>query len=272
MMKLKVMVLIFFLAGCAHVGNVQQTDIESISLCSDAWYEEIEAKVHTGDNHGHGPDIGSEEWKSTIEFRLGIRGQNHLPDRHSHAWCQYIDQLVKQTPRKHGDNPTNDAIEAIVRVDPELSELDRMLDAVYSLALRVAPEGHSQTVSAEQQRWISNRNDCWNAENKRSCLYTEYKRRIAELQAKYRLIADSGSFHFICTDDPVNQITVNFFQTDPPTLILEKTGTQTVMYLQPSASGAKYQSRENLIFWEHHGEILLVDDSKGIMLRCQKGK
>jgi hypothetical protein len=41
----------------------------------------------TDDGQGHGPDIGSDEWKSVIEFRLGIRGKPDLPARASEAWC-----------------------------------------------------------------------------------------------------------------------------------------------------------------------------------------
>ena len=43
---------------------------------------------------GHGPDIGSEEWKSVIEFKLGIRGNPDVPDRNSSQWCDYIDKLL----------------------------------------------------------------------------------------------------------------------------------------------------------------------------------
>ena len=43
---------------------------------------------------GHGPDIGSEEWKSVIEFKLGVRGNPNVPDRNSREWCRFIDDLL----------------------------------------------------------------------------------------------------------------------------------------------------------------------------------
>ncbi|WP_371263928.1 MliC family protein [Nitrosomonas sp. Nm58] len=43
-----------------------------------------------------------------------------------------------------------------------------------------------------------------------------------------------------------------FFQTDPPTLIAERGDQVSLMYLQPSASGSKYQGR-NESLWEHKG-------------------
>ena len=62
--------------------------------CTEPWYQFVEHKLVSGDGQGHGPDIGSDEWKSVIEFKLGIRGQSALPDRDSEDWCQLIDALV----------------------------------------------------------------------------------------------------------------------------------------------------------------------------------
>lgn len=39
------------------------------TLCSDSWYRLIAENVPTSDEQGHGPDIGSDEWKSVIEFK-----------------------------------------------------------------------------------------------------------------------------------------------------------------------------------------------------------
>lgn len=62
--------------------------------CTERWYQELEATVSTGDGMGHGPDIGSEEWKSVIEFKLGVRGKQGVPDRNSREWCRFIDDLL----------------------------------------------------------------------------------------------------------------------------------------------------------------------------------
>lgn len=58
--------------------------------CNEQTQLLIEKQVGSGDGHGHGPDIGSDEWHSTIEFRLNIRGQNNIPDWHSQAWCDFV--------------------------------------------------------------------------------------------------------------------------------------------------------------------------------------
>lgn len=74
-------------AGCAqhHKPN-----------CSSEWQHFVDNTVTSGDGMGHGPDIGSEEWKSVIEFKLGVRGQSGVPDRQSPEWCTYIQELIDQ--------------------------------------------------------------------------------------------------------------------------------------------------------------------------------
>ena len=68
------------------------------SPCSDDWYRFVEKKVVSGDGQGHGPDLGSDEWKGVVEFKLGIRGEPGLPARDSQEWCDLIDKLVREQP------------------------------------------------------------------------------------------------------------------------------------------------------------------------------
>ena len=79
----------FFVAtitGCSVTGN-QHTEA---NVCSSDWYALVEQQVFTGDNHGHGPDLGSAEWRSVVEFKLGIREQAHIPPLDSNLWCRFI--------------------------------------------------------------------------------------------------------------------------------------------------------------------------------------
>jgi len=62
--------------------------------CSTPWLQMVEQTLSTGDGQGHGPDLGSSEWRSVVEFKLGIRGNPDVPDRDSEAWCAYIDQAI----------------------------------------------------------------------------------------------------------------------------------------------------------------------------------
>lgn len=69
--------------------------------------------------------------------------------------------------------------------------------------------------------WIKGRNDCWKSDAKSACVRTEYQRRIAELQARYRLVPATGPFRFECVDNAASEVTVTFFPTAPATSIAE---------------------------------------------------
>ena len=280
--------LAFFLIACAacpKASEVQNPDAQARMPCSDSRYRSIEEKVATSDAQGHGPDVGSDEWKSVIEFKLGIRDKANLPERDSEAWCSYIEQIVSANHaslKGYGESggavsvrgPSYDcakvaagSIEALVCEDNDLSALDRKLAGVYTEATGKASNEHPPVLKAEQRGWIKGRNDCWKSDDRHGCVRYEYKRRIAELQARYRLVADHGPVRFMCDGNPANEVVATFFKTDPPTLIAERGDSISLMYLQPSGSGAKYQGR-NETFWEHQGEATIVWGYGAQEMRC----
>jgi uncharacterized protein len=256
-------------------------------LCSDAWYRFIEEKVPTGDGQGHGPDIGSDEWKSVIEFKLGIRDQSDLPRRDSQAWCGHIDKIVQLSrtssegsmgvgraamvpgPPYSCDKVKAGNIEAMICEDMELSALDRKLYDVYVDASKVAINEHPPLLKAEQRGWIKGRNECWKSDEKQGCIRKEYQPRIAELQARYRLVPANGPVRLMCDEKPANEVIVTFFQTDPPTLIAECGDSVSLMYMQPSGSGTKYQGR-NETYWEHQGKASITWGYGVPQMRCKK--
>jgi hypothetical protein len=75
-----------YIFGCT---TIEESD-SSKTLCEPHWYSLAENKVNTGDGRGHGPDLGSAEWRLVIEFKLGIKDDVNLPDIESYAWCRYI--------------------------------------------------------------------------------------------------------------------------------------------------------------------------------------
>ena len=83
--------LLLMLTACPDLRPA----VEGPSPCTGPWYQNVETTVSSGDGMGHGPDIGSEEWKSVIEFRLGVRGNPDVPDRNSREWCRFIDDLLR---------------------------------------------------------------------------------------------------------------------------------------------------------------------------------
>jgi uncharacterized protein len=161
------------------------------------------------------------------------------------------------------------AIEEMICGDESLAALDRKLAEVYGQAAGKAVNEHPPLLKAEQRGWIKGRNECWKSEDPRGCTESAYRMRIAELQARYRLVPENGPFWFTCDGDPRNEVVVSFFRTEPPTLIAERGDQVSIMYLQPSASGSKYQGR-NEMFWEHQGEATIVWGYGAEKMRCAR--
>ncbi|UCX04098.1 MULTISPECIES: hypothetical protein [Shewanella] len=100
----KVTILIaFMLLGCNDANAPKVLTIppgdQSVNaiqiLCSDAWYQKVEAVLTSGDGQGHGPDIGGNEWQSVVEFKLGVRGDKSVPQRSTDEWCAFIDEQLQ---------------------------------------------------------------------------------------------------------------------------------------------------------------------------------
>lgn len=251
-------------AGAAQAASERPTP------CTAAWYDMMAAEVPTGDGRGHGPDVGSGEWMSVVEFRLGLRDAASRPERGSEAWCRWIDRTVQA--RMSGPSFScaaveADSIEAMICADPGLSALDRRLDAVYRAAQARAHDQHPPRLKAEQIGWIKGRNACWKAEDMSGCVRTAYRDRIAELQARYRLVPATGPVRFACDGNPANEVVVTFFDTEPPVLIAERGDQVSLMQLAPSGSGTRYAGR-NESFWEHQGEARVVWGYGSSALHC----
>jgi uncharacterized protein len=148
-------------------------------------------------------------------------------------------------------------MEEMICRDEKLAALDRKLAEVYRAAVKKAGNEHPPVLKAEQRGWIKGRDDCWKSDDKRRCVESLYVNRIAELQAKYRLVPYKGPILYACDGDPRNEVIATFFQTDPPTLIAERGDQISLMYLQPAGSGSKYYGR-NESLWEHQGEAIIT--------------
>ena len=219
--------------------------------------------------------------------QAGIRDKPDLPSRDTEAWCCDIGQMVlenRPSSKSVGDpggaakaqgpsfaciNAIGGSTEAMICKDEELSALDRKLSDVYASASKKATNEHPPVLKAEQRGWIKGRDDCWKSEDTRGCVRDEFTRRIAELQARYRLVPHNGPVSFLCEDNSANEVVATFFQTEPPTLIAERGDSVSLMFLQPSGSGAKYQGR-NETFWEHQGEAWITWGHGSPAMHCKK--
>ncbi|MBA4502556.1 MliC family protein [Marinobacterium marinum] len=259
------------LAVASTLGCVASAPKQSVSdraqptgsvACTDAWYESVEQRVGTGDGQGHGPDWGSDEWKSVVEFKLGVRGAADMPELSSPAWCGKVEQLLRQRqgtaqgPSFECDADTLSAAEKQVCNSAELSALDRQLGDVYQQSLALTEGQGRKVLQAEQRGWIKGRDECWKSGNPEQCVDSQYRLRIAALQAQYRLVEHSEPVRYQCGGNPGNEFVATYFQTEPSTVIVEHGDSVSLMYNQPAASGAKYQGR-NASLWERRGGALI---------------
>ncbi len=149
------------------------------------------------------------------------------------------------------------SVEALVCSDGELSRLDRQMADVYAAARAKAADENPPVLQPEQRGWIRGRDDCWKSDNPRDCTARSYRLRIAELQARYRLVPEAGPVLYRCPDPGGVEVVATFFRTDPPTLIAERGDQTSFMVLQPAGSGARYEGA-NESLWEHHGEARIT--------------
>lgn len=256
--------------GCAATAPQQRDLSYEPVACDEGWFRSVERRLGTGDGQGHGPDLGSAEWKSVVEFKLGLRGQAGLPVADSAAWCSYIEQQLGQQGSSR--EPTFKCqgglsqTEAAICQDDGLTALDRSLDEVYKQAMHKADSRMQSLLQAEQRGWIKGRNECWKAEDSRQCVERAYRMRTAQLQAQYRLVKGFGPVRYICNNNPADEYVATFYKTEPGTVIVERGDSVSLMYSEPSASGAKYRGR-NESLWEHQGMALIRwgHDAKAMM-------
>ena len=200
---------------------------------------------------------------------------NGINDCETNGSCDHTIDYTKPRPapvatpsfdcKKVSDN----SVEQLICRDPLLAQLDQTLARTYSEATKKAVNEHPPVLAAEQRGWIKGRDECWKSEDKFICIKTEYERRIAELQAHYRLVEASEPVRYQCGNSPANEIFVTFFRSTPATLIAERGDQTSLMYQTPAASGSKYEGR-NESFWEHQGEARVVWGYEAPELVCTK--
>ena len=88
--RLSFCLCVFVVCSCA----VTPSPGSGLQPCSQQWFQHVEEKLQTGDSEGHGPDMGSAEWRSVVEFKLGVRGDPVVPHRDTDQWCAYIDATL----------------------------------------------------------------------------------------------------------------------------------------------------------------------------------
>ncbi|WP_416305840.1 MliC family protein [Neptunicella sp. SCSIO 80796] len=161
------------------------------------------------------------------------------------------------------------SIEKMVCQDKILAEFDQQLANIYQQAKGKVKGQMLELLTAEQRGWIKGRDECWKAEKKTECVSDMYHMRTAELQARFKLVDSNGPVTFECEVPNNNELSVTFYHSDPATIIASWQNSMSLMYIEPAASGAKYQGR-NTLFWEHQGEAKLKWGAESPEFKCKK--
>lgn len=82
------------------------------------------------------------------------------------------------------------------------------------------------------------------------------------------LAADTDPVQYVCDGAEAATLNVHFLTTEPPTMIVRRGDVLSLLTLQRSASGARYQG-DDLSFWEHHGEARVTRGADAANVRCQ---
>jgi len=179
--------------------------------------------------------------------------------------------LAQTNPSFDCSQKLTSSVEQRICKEPKLAALDRQLADVYAAAQAKATEADKQALTASQRGWIKGRNDCWKNTDVPACVAVAYHDRISELQARYALIPAVGTGRYLCAGPPAQELTAEFFETDPPTAMIQFSGATQFMRVARSGSGARYAGG-NRQFWEHQGVATLRWNASGKELSCPMRK
>ncbi|SLN52862.1 Membrane-bound lysozyme-inhibitor of c-type lysozyme [Roseivivax jejudonensis] len=145
--------------------------------------------------------------------------------------------------------------ETLICEDAELARLDRRVAERYSEALAAirgldagAAEAESE-LRATQRGWIGGRDECWKAEDLRTCVADAYLRREGELVARWILEEPTSTAFWTCDGTPANEVVTIFFDTERPSLRFERGDSVDTGSLVPTGSGARYEGSFGRSIW-----------------------
>ncbi len=148
-------------------------------------------------------------------------------------------------------------VDEAVCKDPALGALDTKLVDVYAASSKAATAEQKNRLAADQQQWLAMREACNKETDRKGCVKERYTRRIADLQAQFKLVPSRGPFRFACNEAPGGALVAQYFETDPPTARFTFDGRTVTAFIARSGSGARYEG-PSVSYWEHQGEASVV--------------
>ena len=181
-------------------------------------------------------------------------------------WALGLLALLLLAPAAPAATPSFDcakaasAAEKLVCSDPALSALDQELARLFALARDDPDLGADQraTLIAMQRGWIKGRDDCWKADDLRTCVVDEYLSRILDLRQESAAArgADAAGISlgpFAVTCEGFGQpIALTIAKTNPELAWLEWPDGYLALTQTMSGSGVRYASEGEggeTVFW-----------------------
>src|ERR1700761_7793600 len=150
--------------------------------------------------------------------------------------------------------PANSA-QQLICTDSHLFDLERQLQLAYRQAL-ARPGADQSALAAAQTGWATGRDNCANNADVHTCVLEAYQTRLVQLAIADPATPAPPVVTYHCPADS-GPLTAQFYnQFAPPTAVLNWKGTQEILFIQPSGSGARY-GRQGAEYWEHQGEVKL---------------
>ena len=156
-------------------------------------------------------------------------------------------------------------VDQLICSDQELLKQDQHLAEVYQQALAKAANERPPVLKAEQRGWVKGKAECWKEEDKKGCASRLYSQRIAELQARYELLASTRTAVLGCENNPAHEISLRYYPTTPATLIADYGDRVSLMYQQADLS---YAGRNEKLS-EHAGVFTVQWGYEAPLMSCK---
>ena len=116
---------------------------------------------------------------------------------------------------------------------------------------------------------MKGRDDCWKSDDQKGCVVLSYQRREAELVAQYILEKPISETTWQCGGSPASEFVTYFFDTELPSVRIERGDNVSVGGLSRTASGSRYDANFGEFIWIKGDEALYrAPDPDGSELNC----
>jgi len=165
--------------------------------------------------------------------------------------------------------------EELVCASPDLSALDRRLADRFTAAMSAAgaldagADAAKDELRAMQRGWISGRDECWKAEDEAECVRLSYLSRESELVTQWMLEEPTATTFWTCADNPANEVVTMFFDTELPSVRIERGDSIDTGTLSRTASGSRYDASFGSYIWIKDEEAMFrTADPEGLEMSC----